>query len=275
MDRLCDELGIDSISAGVTISMAMELFEKGILTETQELDLTWGNEDTIARLVRMMAYREGLGEMLSDGTRVFAKKVGNGAEKYAMHVKGLELPAYDPRGLKAHGLNFATAYNGADHNRGYAFQEVFGMPFPYPVERLAIKGKGILAKFNQDFCGTYDVATLCEFPTQLAMPHNAQEVVAMQLTGATGIEFTKEDVWALGERLNNLTRMFNVREGFSRKDDTLPERFMKEELKDGLSKGELITEADLNAMLDEYYEARGWDENGIPTEEKLRELGLV
>ncbi len=275
MDRLCDELGIDSISAGVTISMAMELFEKGILTETEGLDLTWGNEDTIARLVRMMAYREGLGEIMSDGTRVFGKKIGNGAEKYAMHVKGLELPAYDPRGLKAHGLNFATAYNGADHNRGYAFQEVFGMPFPYPVERLAIKGKGILAKFNQDFCGTYDVATLCEFPTQLAMPHNAQEVVAMQLTGATGIEFTKEDVWALGERLNNLTRMFNVREGFSRKDDTLPERFMKEELKDGLSKGELITEADLNAMLDEYYEARGWDENGIPTEEKLRELGLV
>ena len=275
MDHLCDELGIDTISAGVTIAMAMELFELGKLPDTGGLDLSWGNEDAVASLLRMMAYKEGFGEKLSDGTRRFAEKIGAGADKYAMHVKGLELPAYDPRGLKAQGLNFATSYNGADHNRGYAFQEVFGMPFPYPVERLAIKGKGILTKFNQDFCGAYDVTTLCEFPTQLAMPHNAQEVVAMQLTGATGVEFTKEDVWTLGERLNNLTRMFNVREGFSRKDDTLPERFLQEELKDGLSKGELITQAQLDEMLDEYYIARGWDENGIPREAKLRELGLI
>ena len=275
MDRLCDELGIDTISAGVTISMAMELHEKGLLPNPEGLDLSWGNEDTIERLVRMMSYREGFGAKLSDGTRIFGHEMGNGAEKYAMHVKGLELPAYDPRGLKAQGLNFATAYNGADHNRGYAFQEVFGMPFPYPVERLAIKGKGILTKFNQDFSGAFDVPTLCEFPTQLAMPHNAQEVVAVQLTGATGIEFTKDDVWLLGERLNNLTRMFNVREGFSRKDDTLPRRFLEEGLSGGLSKGERISAEDFNAMLDEYYEARGWDANGIPREEKLKELGLI
>ncbi|MFA9423747.1 MAG: aldehyde ferredoxin oxidoreductase family protein [Sedimentibacter sp.] len=275
MDRLCDELGIDTISTGVTIAMAMELYEKGLLKDTDGLDLRWGNCEAVEQLVRKMAYREGLGGMLSDGSRKLGEKLGGDAPYYAMQIKGLELPAYDPRGLKAQGLNLATSYNGADHNRGYAFQEVFGMPIPYPVERLATKGKGILAKFNQDFCGTYDVATLCEFPTQLAMPHCAQEVVAIQLSGVSGIKFTADQVWTLGEKLNNITRMFNVREGFDRTDDTLPKRFITEAITDGLSKGETVSQQQLDEMLDEYYEARGWDKNGIPTESKLIELELI
>jgi len=191
-----------------------------------------------------------------------------------MQVKGLEIPGYDVRGLKSHGLNMATSYTGADHNRGYAFQEIFGIPFPHAVERLAIEGKGALTKWNQDFCGTYDVVTLCEFPTQMALSGTAQRIVAGLLTGATGIDYTEEEVWELGDRLNNVCRMYNVREGFSRKDDYLPRRIQEEPIKEGLSKGEVISKEDNDFMLDEYYEVRGWDKNGIPTPGKLIELGL-
>ncbi len=274
MDRLCDELGIDTISAGVTISMAMELKEKGLLDDTDGLDLSFGNEDAARVLLHKMAFKEGIGKIFSDGTKKAAEYLGGEADYYAMHVKGLELPAYDIRGLKAHGLNFATSYNGADHNRGYAFQEVFGIPIPFATERLDNEGKAELAKFNQDFCGTYDVATLCEFPTQLAMPHNAQSVTAKMLTGVSGVTFTEADMWTLGERLYNITRMFNVREGFSRKDDTLPKRLMNEPIKEGLTKGAVISQDDLDFMLGEYYKLRGWDENGVPLPEKIQELGL-
>jgi len=130
-DRLADELGLDSISAGVTISFAMELFERGILTtkDTGGMELKFGNDSAMMQLLRQMAYREGLGAILADGTKVAAGKIGKDTEKYAMHIKGLELPAYDVRGAKAHGLNYATSYTGADHNRGYAFQEIFGIPY--------------------------------------------------------------------------------------------------------------------------------------------------
>ena len=273
-DRLCDELGLDTISAGVTAAMAMELYEKGLFTDTDGLDMSFGNQDAVLAFLRMVAYKEGFGKIFSDGTKRAARAIGKGAEHYAMEVKGLEMPAYDVRGLKAQGLNFATSYTGADHNRGYAFQEVFGIPIPYPVERLEIKGKGALAKWNQDFTGSYDVATMCEFPAQLALAPVAQKVTADLLTAATGWDFSEQDLWQLGERLNNICRMFNVREGFSRKDDYLPKRVQEEPIKDGLSKGEVISRKDLDFMLDEYYEARGWDKNGIPTPEKLQELGL-
>jgi aldehyde:ferredoxin oxidoreductase len=273
-DRLCDELGLDTISAGATAAMAMELYENGLFRDTDGLDMSFGNQEAVLAFLRMVAYKEGFGKIFSDGTKRAARAIGKGSDHYAMEVKGLEMPAYDVRGLKAHGVNFATSYTGADHNRGYAFQEVFGIPIPYPVERLEIKGKGALAKWNQDFTGSYDVATMCEFPAQLALAPVAQKVTAELLAGATGWDFSEQDVWQLGERLSNICRMFNVREGFSRKDDYLPKRVQEEPIKEGLSKGEVISQKDLDFMLDEYYEARGWNKNGIPTPEKLQELGL-
>jgi len=134
-DRLADELGLDSISAGVAIGFAMELFEKGILSteDTGGLSLRFGDHAAMMTLLRLMAFREGIGELLSDGVREAAARIGKGADRYAMHVKGLELPAYDVRGAKAHGLNYATSFCGADHNRGYAFQEIFGIPIPSPM----------------------------------------------------------------------------------------------------------------------------------------------
>lgn len=273
-DRLCDELGIDTMSSGVAIAMAMELYEEGILTETDGLELKFGNKDVVLPFLRMMAYKEGFAKIFADGTKKAAEYLGEEAKYYAMEVKGLELPAYDVRGLKAHGLNYATSYTGADHNRGYAFQEVFGIPIPHAVERLDIEGKGKITKFNQDFASLPDILTMCEFPVQQALTDVAQKVAADLLSAATGLEFTEEEVWQICERLNNICRMFNVREGFSRKDDTLPRRILEEPIKEGLSKGERISQEDLDTMLDEYYEARGWDENGIPTPEKLKELGL-
>jgi aldehyde:ferredoxin oxidoreductase len=192
-----------------------------------------------------------------------------------MHVKGLELPAYDVRGAKAHGLNYATAYTGADHNRGYAFQEIFGIPEPVKVDRMAIEGKGRLTKWNQDVrCVTCDCAPMCAFLLDMAVPGIACHNTADLVNAAAGTDFTPEEIERIGERINNIARLFNIREGFSRKDDTLPKRVMTEAIKEGASKGQLISRADLDTMLDEYYAARGWDEDGHPTEAKLKELGI-
>ena len=235
-DRLADELGLDSMSAGVTIGFAMELFEKGILTpaDTGGLELKFGNDQAMIALLRMMAYREGIGDILTDGTKAAAKKIGKGSEKYAMNIKGLELPAYDVRGAKAHGLNYATAYTGADHNKGYAFQEIFGIPVPWEVDRFAIEGKGKLTRWNQDVrCVTCDCATMCAFILDTALPATSTQNTAALMEAVTGLIFTPDEVQKVGERVNNLAKAFNIREGFTRADDTFPERLMTEPLKDG------------------------------------------
>jgi aldehyde:ferredoxin oxidoreductase len=277
-DRLADELGLDTISAGVTIAFAMELFEKGILSQadTGGLELKFGNDAAMLSLLRLMAYREGIGNLLADGSRAAAAKIGKGSERYAMHVKGLELPAYDVRGAKAHGLNYATSYAGADHNRGYAFQEIFGIPIPYEVDRLSAEGKGKLTKWNQDVrSATCDAPTMCAFLLDMAVPAIATKNTADLMEAVTGLKYTPEEVQAVGERINNLARAFNVGAGLTRNDDTLPERLMTEPLKAGASKGHFISKDELKKMLDEYYTERGWDvQTGIPTRKKLTELGL-
>jgi aldehyde:ferredoxin oxidoreductase len=193
-----------------------------------------------------------------------------------MQVKGLELPGYDVRALKAHGLGYATSYTGADHCRGYAFQEVFGVPIPWEVDRFAIEDKGKLTIWNQDVrTSTLDCATMCAFLLDMAVPATACQNTAALMEAVTGLSFTPEEVLKVGERVNNLAKAFNVREGFTRADDSLPERLMTEPLKAGTSKGQLISRAELDTMLDEYYATRGWDvKTGIPTRAKLAELRL-
>jgi aldehyde:ferredoxin oxidoreductase len=276
-DRISDELGLDTISAGVTIAFAMELFERGILTleDTGGMDLSFGNDVSMVKLLHMMGEREGLGDMLADGCVSAAKKIGKGSEKYAMHVKGLELPGYDVRGAKAHGLNFATAFTGADHNKGYAFQEIFGIPIPYPVDRFAIEGKGKLCKWNQDArTALADSPTMCVFLVDMAVAGFMFENAADLMEGTTGLIYTPEEVHEVGERINNLARVFNTLAGFTRADDDLPERLKTEPILEGSSKGEMISQADLDFMLDEYYDARGWTRDGIPTRAKLEGLRL-
>jgi len=276
-DRMCNELGLDTISTGVTIGFAMELYEKKILTkeDTDGLELKFGNHEAMLELIPKIAYRQGFGNVLSDGVKIAAEKIGKGSEKYAMHIKGLELPGYDPRALKTHGLSFATTYTGADHNKGYASQDVFGAPVPEPVDRLDPKGKGRITKWNQDHRAVCcDAATMCNLVMDANFEAGPAQNTADLLNGICGFDFTADEVLKVGERINNLARAFNVREGFDRKDDTFPERILTEPLEKGASKGQYIPKEDLDLMLDEYYAERGWDKNGIPTKEKLAELGL-
>ena len=277
-DRLADELGLDSVSAGVTIGFAMECFEKGILTlkDTDGIDLRFGNDEAMIKVLRKMAFRDGIGDLLADGSLAAARKIGKGTEKFAIQVKGLELAGYDVRGAKAHGLNYATSYTGADHCKGYAFQEIFGVPVPWQVDRFAIEGKGRLTMWNQDIQAvTCDCATMCKFLLDMAVPAIACQNTADLMEAITGLSLTTEDVMKVGERLTNLAKAFNIREGFTRADDTLPERLMTEPLKAGASKGQMISREDLDKMLNEYYRERGWDEKtGVPARAKLVDLGL-
>jgi aldehyde:ferredoxin oxidoreductase len=278
-DRLCDELGLDALSTGVTIGFAMELFEKGIfkLADTDGLELNFGNEKSMHVLIRNIAYREGLGNLLAEGVKAAAEKIGQGSEKCAMHVKGLELPGYDVRGAKAHGLNYATSYTGADHCRGYAGQEIFGAKIPKAYDRFGTTGKGELTKWNQDIrLATCDCPTMCEFILPQALASVGMQNTAALMEALTGLTFPPEELWQLGERITNLARAFNVREGFGRKDDTLPDRLMLEPLKGGASRNQVISPDDLNKMLDEYYTVRGWNiRTGVPTRLKLASLVMI
>ena len=278
-DRLCDELGMDTMSAGVAVAFAMELCEKGILTagDTGGLDLKFGDHKGMVKLIRMMGYRQGFGDTLADGTAAAAKKIGKGSEQYAMHVKGLELPGYDVRGAKAHGLNYATSFTGADHCRGYAFQEVFGIPVPHEVDRFSAEGKGKLTKWNQDMrTVTTDCPTMCGFILDMALPATALANTAALMEAVTGMVYTPDEVLQVGERVANVAKAFNMREGFSRADDTLPTRLMDEALKGGESKGHKVSRQELDQMLTEYYTERGWDPvSGALLRPKLEELGLA
>jgi aldehyde:ferredoxin oxidoreductase len=279
MDRLCDELGLDTVSFGATVAMAMELYERGILkpAEVDGLDLKFGNHEAAVAVLRKIAYREGIGDLLAEGSRLAAERIGGEAPKYAMHVKGLEFPGYDPRGLKAMGVNYMTAFTGADHSRGHSEQEVFGIPVPQAVDRLAIEGKGALTIFNQD-CGASvkDSAMLCTFVVRLALLPKAlgPKLVADFWRAAQGYDVTPEDVKLVGERMTNVARVWNLRAGFTRADDTLPDRLLTEPLQTGASKGHRISPEDRDLMLDEYYSLRGWDQRGVPTPERLKALGL-
>jgi aldehyde:ferredoxin oxidoreductase len=279
MDRLCDELGLDTVSFGATVAMAMELFERGILSraDVDGLDLKFGNHEAAVAVLRKIAYREGVGDLLAEGSRLAAQRIGGEAPKYAMHVKGLEFPGYDPRGLKAMGLNYMTAYTGADHSRGHSEQEVFGIPVPQAVDRLAIEGKAALTIFNQDVgASVKDSAMLCTFVVRLALlPKNLGPTLVADLwRAAQGYNVTPEEVVRVGERLTNVARVWNLRAGFTRADDTLPDRLLMEPLKTGASQGHRISPEDRDFMLNEYYRLHGWDARGVPTPERLKALGL-
>ena len=271
-NMLCDLYGVDTISTGSTIAMAYELYEKGILTkrETDGLELRWGDPEPAIELVRKIALREGIGNILAEGSRRAAELIGRGAEKYAMHVKGLELPAYDPRAAKAHGLSLATSPIGGSHEIGWNRYEIIGIP--KKVDPTSSEGKGVLCKEAQDETAFNEAAGACNFPLSNLMTYDA--LIAKLLYSATGVDEFKDPkyLWLVGERIFNIERAFNVREGLTRKDDTLPERILITMYPREPAKGTLI---ELDEMLDEYYEARGWNkETGIPSRKKLEELDL-
>jgi len=281
-DHLCDRLGIDTLSAGVGIGFLFELAQRGLVgaadtgglidpARIEGLDLSWGDSRTILELLRMIAYREGIGDLLAEGTLRAAETLGGGADHYAMHVKGLELPAYDPRGGKAHGMGYAVSNIGGSHMYGYARQEVSAYPQPRPLDPKADTGKGDVIAWNQVRKAIEETLILCNF-ADTAMDH---PFLAATLQAATGLEELGDldHLATVGERIVTAERMFNVREGFSRSDDVLPDRMMSEPMVDaGPNTGEYVRQPD--AILDEYYVALGYDHDGRPSQETLRRLGL-
>jgi aldehyde:ferredoxin oxidoreductase len=274
-DQLCDDLGLDTISTGNTIGFAYELYEKGIITkeDTDGLELTYGNHAAMISLIKKIGQREGFGELLADGTLRAAKRIGKGAEAYAMQVKGLELAGYEPRGLKATGFGYATSTIGGSHGNGsLAFQE-WGMPVPRAVDRFTEEGKADIVIFNQNRAGL-EVGIVCAFAFSCGDWY--PKLFGRMMTAVTGIEeFSHWDYLnKVGERVWNLDRAFNVRDGFDRRHDTLPQRVQTEPLHTRKADGEGQMVRALETFLDEYYRLRGWTEAGIPSREKLQELGL-
>lgn len=273
-NHLCCELGLDVISTGNTIGFAYELFEKGILTtkDTDGLVLRYGDPDPMLRLVERIGAREGLGDILAEGVKRAASWLGKGAEQYAMHVKGLETPGYDPRARKAMGMNWALSNMGANHNYGWPQQEI-GDPKPRLLDPTADEGQGDVVKWNHDSTAALELGIACIFPSHHLQLYGL-ELMGRMLAAALGVpEFAGEDhLMYVGEKVYNLERCFNVREGFSRKDDTLPRRFLTEPLKGGVRDGEIVRKPD--AIIEQYYDVRGWDRNGIPSKETLARLGL-
>ncbi len=272
-DRMCDLLGLDTISTGNTIGFAMELFQRGIITkdDTDGLELEWGNHRAMLEMIAKIARREGFGRLLGEGTKRAAEAIGRGAEKYAIHSKGLEFPAYDPRAAKVHGLSMATSNIGGSHMYGYARQEISGKPDPRAIDRFSDSGTGDVAAYNQIDKAVEETGILCNF----ADSGMTRELLARLLVAATGFQELQEKGYLrlIGERIVCLERCFNVREGFSRKDDKLPERMTTEPLTAaGPATGEFVR--NLDGLLDEYYDYLGYTRDGIPSEEKLIELGL-
>jgi aldehyde:ferredoxin oxidoreductase len=276
VNELCNRFGIDTISAGNAVAFAMECCERGWITK-QELDLKWGDHRGIVDLVEKIGRREGFGNVLADGVVRAAKKIGKGAEQLAVHVKGLEFPMHDPRSQKAMGLSFATSPRGAVHKPCTAYIEVFNRGIrdlgidPKKFDRFSIQGKAELTKIMGDLYSVYNSLVLCMFAYPPGNDFLEAHHVSDLFSAATGFHIDAKELLKAGERIWNLQRLFNVREGISRKDDTLPARMLKESQTKGSAKGQIV---ELEPMLDEYYKLRGWDNMGIPTKRKLEKLGI-
>jgi aldehyde:ferredoxin oxidoreductase len=272
-DHLCDRLGLDTISAGVTLGFLFELAQRDLVPSgaAGDLELSWGNSRTILRLLEMIATREGIGDLLAEGTMRAAQELGAGTARYAIHSKGLELPAYDPRGAKAHGMAYALSNIGGSHMYGYARQEISGATDPRPVDAPAEAGKGDIVAWNQVRKAVEETLILCNFAdTAMDLPF-----LADVLRAATGLDELGdlEHLWQIGERVVTLERMFNVREGFRRVDDRLPDRLVTEPLVDaGARTGDFVRQPEV--IVDEYYGAMGYDADGIPLPETLARLGI-
>lgn len=271
---LCNLYGIDTISTGACIAFAMECYEKGILTKDDVggLDLQFGNGEAMVKMVEMISRREGIGRLLGEGVMRASQKIGKGSEKYAIHTKGLEYPGYLPKAFPGMALAFATADRGACHLRAWISEEVFQRTLTVDPKKVVeyLKGKGKLVADTQNNMAWLHSIGMCQHVSYFF----GYPLLPKILKAVVGWDLAEEGLNKIGERIYNQTRLFNAREGFSRKDDNLPWRFTHEPLPDGPMKGMCIRPEHLNAMLDEYYEARGWSSDGIPTEAKLKELEL-
>lgn len=281
-NMLCNELGMDTLSTGASIAFAMECHENGLL-DGDGLDLSWGNSETIITLIEQIAAREGLGVLLADGVRQAARRIGTGAERYAMEVKGLEIPSQEGRVAKGFALGHATSNRGADHLYGLptidtahleeAGNEMLAHVMPDVMDPRDEGTKPDLLMLGEHYCAVADSLGVCKFSTVETYPLYPSDLA--KGLSALGHKMDAEDLLRIGERIVNLERVYNTRLGLSASDDRLPARFTDEPLT--VRHGGNVTQhiiQDMDAMLARYYELRSWDANGIPTNEKLKELGL-
>ena len=270
--ELCNYYGIDAISAGVVVGFVMDCYENGILTRSElgGIDARFGNSEALLQLLEKIGKREGIGDILTEGVKIAGQKIGKGAEKLAQHIKGLEVTGYDLRCLKTAALGFAVSFRGADHNRHGAY--VFDVKGK--VDRLkAEKGRGKLVRDMEDVYSLIDSFIICKFSR--GTYYKELTDMAKLYNFVTGIDITPEELKQSGERINTVARLINIREGLGRKDDTLPWKVMNEPIPDeGPVKGAFVTQEELDLLLDDYYESRGWTLEGVPTTEKLKEIGM-
>lgn len=268
---MCDDLGMDTISAGATIAWAMECFEKGILTalDTGGVSLRFGSGDALLECVRLIGERKGIGVLLAEGSLRASQIVGQGSDAWAMQVKGLEMPGYEPRSLKTMALGLAVSTRGACHNRSSAYEADFSAK----VDRLAVDDqRGRIAAEGEDFSAVLDSLIWCKFLRKAF--DDLYEESAEIYTHITGWDMSADDLRLAGERINNLKKQFNIREGWRRADDTLPPRVFQETLPTGAVAGVGLDKQDLDMMIQGYYRARGWRKDGTIPAGKIRELGL-
>ncbi len=271
---ICNRYGLDTISTGAAIAFAMELYEREIITE-QEIGfpLVWGDGKAMIRMVEAIGKREGFGALLGLGTRKAAEKIGRGAGTYAIHVKGLDLPAHDPRCYKSLATGYATSPRGACHLSGYSYACERNAIYPdfgitEVLDRSIDEGKGALNIVFQNYMCILDSLKICKFPFLAAL--SVQDILTW-IRGVTGWDMSRQELEECGERIFTLKRLFNGGCGLTKDNDTLPSRILKEPRGSG---GAAFTLPNLKHQLDEYYERRGWSANGLPTEEQLKKLGL-
>jgi len=258
---LCNEYGLDTISTGGTIACAMELQQNKIIDNP---DMKFGNKNTLYETIEKIALRKGIGDDLAEGSLKFSRNYN--ASDLAMQVKGLEIPAYDPRGALGHALNYAVSSRGACHLTGFlAALEILGIP--KLIDRFSISGKSDLLMLKQNQSAVEDSLVICKF-VGYALGFEFQ---ARFLSTVLDKKMNITDLITIGERIYTLERLFNVREGFTKEDDKLPPRFLKDPLKEGASKGRIVP---LEQLLRDYYKVRQWDENGVPSDKLLERLSI-
>jgi aldehyde:ferredoxin oxidoreductase len=283
----CNELGLDTMSSGVTISWAMECHERGIFTKEDfkcekypdGFEANFGNGEAVVTLTEMIAHREGIGDLLAEGTRRASDQVdgerGTETYKWAMHIKGLETPGYDARALKTFALGLAVGTRGACHNRTAAYDpDIKGQTNRFTVDET----RGEVAKSTEEYAAVYDTLPLCKFIrrcfTGKADRAGAWPAIAKLINATTGWDFDYDDVDLIGERTHTIKKAFNIREGWTSDDDTLPYRWMHDLMNEGPSAGYLVSEEELKYLKELYYKAKGWTEDGLIPKEKLIALGM-
>jgi aldehyde:ferredoxin oxidoreductase len=276
-NKVCDDYGVDTISTGNAVAFLMECFEKGYISasDLNGVQLRWGDPTAMVQVARQIANRESrAGNWIADGgVRHAAERIGGDAKDFAIHAKGLELPAYDPRGLQGHGLGYAVSTIGGSHQIAYAVQELFG--FPEKVDRFSFHDKGRHSVWSNRYIMIFDCAVACGFANAFTESRLDSEVFVQWLQTATGMKGAFKDPEGMNrifDRIYNVEHAFNVRRGFLKEQDTLPRRLTDETIQDGPSTGHVWHR---DALIEDYYQARGWDvETGVPMKATLNALGL-